>query len=68
MDRDAASQALINLIADLTWAGRKRTGRASLQRTRDEAIALLPMIEQGDREATRRAIELVTAAGTRAAA
>ena len=67
VDRRAASRALISLIADLTWAGRKRAGGSGLRRTRDEAMALLPRIERGDREAARRAMELVSAAGTRAA-
>jgi hypothetical protein len=32
---------------------------------RDEAMALLPKVQSGDREATRRAMELVSAAGAR---
>lgn len=67
VDRGAASRALISLIADLTWAERQRAGAAAIQRTREEAMALLSAIEQGDREAARRAMELVNAAGPRAA-
>lgn len=66
-DREAASRALIQLIADLAWAERTHASGGPEDRTRDEAIALLPQVERGDREATRRAIELVQAAGARAA-
>lgn len=65
--REVASRALISLIADLAWAGRQPEGAAARQPTRDEAMALLPKVERGDREAARRAMELVNAAGVRAA-
>ena len=63
---DAASRALIDLIASVAWAERQHIGQAQLSRVRDEAMTLLPKVERGDREATRRAMELVTAAGARA--
>jgi hypothetical protein len=65
--REAASRALIDLIANVAWSERQHIGEAQLSRMRDEAMALLPKVEQGDREATRRAMELVSAAGGRAA-
>ena len=65
--REAASRALIDLVANVAWSERQHAGEAQLSRIRDEAMALLPKVELGDREATRRAIELVTAAGVRAA-
>lgn len=67
IDQDAAGRALIDLIADLAWAERTKVGGAATQRTRQEAMALLPQVAHGDREAARRAIELVHAAGSRAA-
>lgn len=69
IDRDAASRALISLIAELTWAERTHAGSggAALVRTREEAMALLPRIETGDREAARRGMELVGNAGSHAA-
>jgi hypothetical protein len=67
VDREATSRALISLIADLAWADRKRVGATALQPMRDEAMTLLPKVERGDREAARRAMELVNAAGPRAA-
>ena len=63
VDPRAASRALIDLVANVAWAERLHVGEAQLQRIRDEAMALLPRVEQGDREATRRAMELVNAAG-----
>ena len=60
--REAAMQALIDLVADAAWAERDRTKEPQLLRMRDEAMALLPKVGQGDREATRRAMELVSAA------
>ena len=66
-DRGVASRALISLVADLTWAERQHAGPAAIQRIREEAMALLAKIEQGDGEATRRAMELVNASGARAA-
>lgn len=66
VDREVASRALISLVADMTWADRQRTGVASLQRTRDEAISLLPKVQRGDHEAALRAMELVNAGGGRA--
>jgi hypothetical protein len=60
--RETATRALIDLVANVAWAERQHAGEAQLQRMRDEAMALLPKVEQGDREATRRAVELVTAA------
>jgi hypothetical protein len=65
--REAATQALIDLVANVVWAERQHVGAAQLQRMRDEAMTLLPEVERGDREATRRAMELVNAAGSRAA-
>lgn len=65
--REAAVQALIDLVANVVWAERKHVGEAQLLRMRDEAMTLLPKVEQGDREATRRAMELVNAAGSHAA-
>jgi hypothetical protein len=65
--REAASRALIDLVANLAWSERQHVGEAQLSRIRDEAMALLPKVELGDREATRRAMELVSAAGGRAA-
>jgi hypothetical protein len=67
IDHDAASRALIDLIADLTWAERKKIGGAGPQRTRQEAMALLTRVAHGDREAARRAMELVGVARTHAA-
>ena len=64
VDRETASRALIDLVADVAWSERGHTG-APRQRMRDEAMTLLPKIDRGDREATRRAMELVEAAGER---
>jgi hypothetical protein len=61
--REAVSRALIDLVASVAWAERGHVGQARLHRMRDEAMALLPKVQQGDREATRRAMELVRAAG-----
>jgi hypothetical protein len=65
--RDAASRALIELVASVAWSERQHVGEPQLARMRDEAMALLPKVQLGDREATRRAMELVHAAGGRAA-
>ena len=65
VDHRAVSRALIDLVANVAWAARQHVGEAQLQRIRDEAMALLPRVEQGDREATRRAMELISAAGDR---
>ncbi|HTJ61525.1 MAG TPA: hypothetical protein VL333_10090 [Candidatus Saccharimonadales bacterium] len=67
VDRDAASRALIELVASVAWSERQHAGEPQLARMRDEAMSLLPMVQLGDREATRRAMELVHAAGGRAA-
>ena len=67
VDRGVASRALISLVADLTWAERLFRGAPSIQHTREEALALLAEIDQGDGEVTRRAMELVNARGARAA-
>jgi hypothetical protein len=70
IDCGTASRALIGLIAELAWAERQPGAGASIRSirvTRDEAFALLPRIELGDREAARRAMELVSARGARAA-
>ena len=67
VDQSVASRALISLIADLAWEQRRPGAAAAVRRTRDEAMALLPRIEMGDREAARRAMELVTASGRAAA-
>ncbi|HEY8731314.1 MAG TPA: hypothetical protein VIN69_04975 [Candidatus Limnocylindria bacterium] len=66
VDREVVSRALIDLVADVAWAERQHVGGAGLQLTRDEAMALLPKVERGDREAARRAMELVHSAGFRA--
>jgi len=65
--REAASRALIDLVANVAWSERDQSGEPQLARMRDEAMALLPKVQLGDREATRRAMELVSAAGGRAA-
>lgn len=67
VDRNAASRALIELVADVAWAERRQAGPAELQRVREEAMTLLPQVQRGDAEAARRALELVDAAeGARA--
>ena len=63
VDPQTASRALIDLVADVAWAERRHVGVAARKRMRDEAMTLLPKIERGDREAARRAMELVEAAG-----
>ena len=65
--REAASRALIELVANVAWSERQHAGERQLARMRDEAMALLPRVQTGDREATRRAMELVSAAGGPAA-
>jgi hypothetical protein len=65
IDREAASRALIDLVASVAWTERRNTGEAQLHRMRDEAMALLPKVQSGDREATRRAMELVSATKAR---
>jgi len=65
--REAASRALIDLVASVAWSERQHAGEPQLARMRDEAMALLPQVQLGDRAATRRAMELVHAAGGRAA-
>ena len=65
--REAASRALIELVASVAWSERQHVGEPQLARMRDEAMALLPKVQLGDLEATRRAMELVHAAGGRAA-
>lgn len=67
LDRGVASRALISLIADLTWAERQHASALTIQPIREEAMALLTKIDQGDGEATRRAMELVNVRGARAA-
>jgi hypothetical protein len=67
IDQDAASRALIDLIADITWSERQKVGAAGILRTREEAMALLPKVAHGDRAAARRAMELVGAARFHAA-
>ena len=62
VDREAAGRALIDLVAGIAWAERQYPREAQLQRLRDEAMALLSRIQQGDREAAQRAMELVDAA------
>ena len=66
VDPAAASRALIELVADVAWTERGHAGAAQ-RRMRDEAMTLLPKVERGDREAARRAMELVDAAGGHAA-
>ena len=65
VDPATASRALIELVADVAWTARGHDGVGARQRMRDEAMTLLPKIERGDREAARRAMELVEAAGER---
>jgi hypothetical protein len=65
--REAATRALIELVANVAWSERQHAGEPQLLRMRDEAMTLLPKVQLGDREATRRAMELVSAAGGRAA-
>jgi hypothetical protein len=67
VDCEVVSRALISLVADMTWAERQRSGATSLQRTREEAMSLLPKVQRGDHEAALRAMELVSAGGGRAA-
>ena len=67
LDRGAVSRALIDLVADVAWAERQHAGAATLQRTRDEAMSLLPKVELGDHEAATRAVELINAVGHPAA-
>ena len=67
VDRDTASRALIELVANVAWTERGHAGVAAQQRMRDEAMTLLPKVQRGDREAARRAMELVDAAGGHAA-
>jgi len=62
VDPETASRALIALVADVAWTERGHVG-AARKRLRDEAMALLPKVQRGDREAARRAMELVDAAG-----
>ena len=61
LGREATSRALIDLVADVAWAERANAGGARLQQMRDEAMTLLPQVERGDRAATLRALELVSA-------
>ena len=65
--REAASRALIELVANVAWRERQGAREPQLARLRDEAMTLLPKVQLGDREATRRAVELISAAGDRAA-
>ena len=58
IDREQISRALIELVADAAWAER-RVAPVELLRARDEAISLLPKVQQGDHAAARRALELV---------
>jgi hypothetical protein len=67
VDREAASRALIDLVASVAWSEREHAGEAQLSRMRDEAMTLLPKVQRGDRDAAQRAMELVNAAGGRAA-
>ena len=62
VDREQVSRALIDLIADAAWAERRRVAPVALLRVRDEAISLLPNVQQGDHAAARRALELVNRA------
>ena len=62
-----ARRALIGLVAEIAWAERRGTGAPSLRRTREAALSLLVRLDRGDREAPRRALELVRHAGDRAA-
>jgi len=62
-----ARRALIGLVADIVWAARSGTVGRKEQFARDEAMTLLARIDRGDRFATQRAMELVSAAHDRAA-
>ena len=59
IDREQISRALIELVASAAWAERWRVAPVELLRARDEAISLLPKVQQGDHAAARRALELV---------
>ena len=59
--REAASRALIELVASVAWSERQHAGEPQLARMRDEAMALLPKVQLGDHQATERAVELVNA-------
>jgi len=62
VDREQVSRALIDVIADAAWAERRRVAPVELLRARDEAISLLPKVQQGDHAGARRALELVNRA------
>jgi hypothetical protein len=62
-----ARRALIGLVAEIAWAERSGTGPRSLHGTREAALSLLARMDRGDREAPRRAMELVSHAHARAA-
>jgi hypothetical protein len=61
LDREAVSRALIHLVADAAWADRDQPRASAPHPQRDEAMSLLPKVQLGDHEATKRAVELVNA-------
>lgn len=63
----AARRALIGLVADIAWAARTGPVVRKDQSARDEAMSLLARIDRGDRYASQRAMQLVSAAHSRAA-
>jgi hypothetical protein len=63
----AARRALIGLVADIAWAVRGGAVAQTQRQAREEALSLLARIDHGDRDAARRAMELVGAAHDHAA-
>jgi len=66
VDREHISRGLIELVASAAWAERLHLAPSELLRARDEAISLLPNVQQGDHAAARRALELLNRAHGRA--
>ena len=62
-----ARRALIALVADIAWDQRSGVVPGKQRDTRNEAMSLLARIDRGDREAARRAMELVQATHDHAA-
>ena len=62
-----ARRALIALVADIAWEQRGGAVPGKQRDTRNEAMSLLAKIDRGDREAARRAMELVQATHDHAA-
>ena len=63
----AARRALIALVADIAWAARTGPVAREDESARDEAMNLLARIDRGDRSASQRAMQLVSAAHGHAA-